>query len=143
MDVTNPYEFIRFGAMDVTKPYEFIGFGVTKPYDFIRFGAMDVSRNDEGAGPGQGAAQTPKNDPQKSSQTAFRYPGLLAIKQLRKMFMSVLVFAVLIKFLAKVGPCGIESHRRPPSFWMVLQPPGAAQTPKMTDFQSNHLSPIG
>ncbi len=33
MDVTNPYEFIGFGAMDVTKPYEFIGFG-----------AMDVLR---------------------------------------------------------------------------------------------------
>ncbi len=31
MDVTNPYEFIGFGAMDVTKPYE-----------FIRFGAMDI-----------------------------------------------------------------------------------------------------
>ncbi len=27
MDVTKPYEFIRFGAMDVTKPCEFIGFG--------------------------------------------------------------------------------------------------------------------
>ena len=24
MDVTNPYEFIGFGALDVTKPYEFI-----------------------------------------------------------------------------------------------------------------------
>ncbi len=27
MDVTKPYEFIRFGAMDVTKPYRFMGFG--------------------------------------------------------------------------------------------------------------------
>jgi hypothetical protein len=27
---------------------------------------------------------------------------------------------------------------RPPPFWMVLKPPGAAQTPKMTDFHSNH-----
>ena len=27
---------------------------------------------------------------------------------------------------------------RPPPFWMVFKPPGAAQTPKMTDFQSNH-----
>ena len=27
MDVTKPYEFIRFGAMDATKPYKFIGFG--------------------------------------------------------------------------------------------------------------------
>ena len=27
MKVTNPYEFIGFGAMEVTKPYEFIGFG--------------------------------------------------------------------------------------------------------------------
>ena len=27
LDVTNPYEFIGFGALDVTKPYEFIGFG--------------------------------------------------------------------------------------------------------------------
>ncbi len=26
MEVTKPYEFIRFGAMDATKPYEFIGF---------------------------------------------------------------------------------------------------------------------
>jgi hypothetical protein len=46
MDVTKPYEFIRFGAMDVTKPYEFIGFGamdVTKPHEFIGFGAMDVT----------------------------------------------------------------------------------------------------
>ena len=37
MDVTKPYEFIRFGAMDVTRPYEFIGLGamdVTKPYGF-------------------------------------------------------------------------------------------------------------
>ena len=37
MDVTKPYEFIRFGAMDVTKPYECIGFGVmdvTKPYEW-------------------------------------------------------------------------------------------------------------
>ncbi len=33
MDVTKPYEFIKFGAMDVTKPYEFIGFG-----------AMDVQK---------------------------------------------------------------------------------------------------
>ena len=43
MDVTKPYEFIRFGAMDVTNPYEFIGFGamdVTKSYEFIRFGAI-------------------------------------------------------------------------------------------------------
>ncbi len=37
MDVTKPYECIRFGAMDVTKPCEFIRFGamdVTKPYEF-------------------------------------------------------------------------------------------------------------
>jgi hypothetical protein len=27
MDVTKPYEFIRFGAMDVTKPYKSMGFG--------------------------------------------------------------------------------------------------------------------
>ncbi len=33
MDITKPYEFIRFGAMDVTKPYE-----------FIRFGAMAVTK---------------------------------------------------------------------------------------------------
>ncbi len=26
MDVTKPYEFIRFGAMDVTKPCGFVGF---------------------------------------------------------------------------------------------------------------------
>ncbi len=41
MDVTKPYEYIRFGAMDVTKPYQFIRFGamdVTKPYEFITFG---------------------------------------------------------------------------------------------------------
>ena len=61
MDVTKPYEFIRFGdihgpkpyefigfgAMDVTKAYEFIGFGAmdgTKPYKFIGFGAMDVTK---------------------------------------------------------------------------------------------------
>jgi hypothetical protein len=34
MDVTKPYEFMRFGAMDVTQPYKFTGFGamdVTKP----------------------------------------------------------------------------------------------------------------
>ncbi len=31
MDVTKPYEFIRFGAMHVTKPYEFIGFGAVGP----------------------------------------------------------------------------------------------------------------
>ncbi len=39
MDVTKPYEFIRFRAMYVTKPYEFIGFGamdVTKPNEFYR-----------------------------------------------------------------------------------------------------------
>ncbi len=38
MDVTKPYEFIRFGAMEATKPYEFIRFGamdVTKPSEFI------------------------------------------------------------------------------------------------------------
>ncbi len=38
MDVTKPYEFIRFGAMDVTKSYTFIRFramDVTKPYKFI------------------------------------------------------------------------------------------------------------
>ncbi len=43
MDVTKPYEFIKFGAMDVTKTYEFIWFGamdVTKPYEFIGFGAF-------------------------------------------------------------------------------------------------------
>ncbi len=42
MDVTKPYEFIRFGAMHVTKPYEFIGIGAMdglKPYEFIGFGA--------------------------------------------------------------------------------------------------------
>ncbi len=27
MDVTKPYEFVRFGAIDVTKPYKSIGFG--------------------------------------------------------------------------------------------------------------------
>ncbi len=27
MDVTKPYEFIKFGAMDLTKPYGFIGLG--------------------------------------------------------------------------------------------------------------------
>ncbi len=47
MDVTKPYEFIRFGAMDVTKPYEFITFGamdVTKPYELICFGPMEVTK---------------------------------------------------------------------------------------------------
>ncbi len=42
MEVTKPYEFIRFGAMEVTKRYEFIGFGAmdaTQPYRFIWFGA--------------------------------------------------------------------------------------------------------
>ncbi len=35
MDVTKPFQFIRFEAMAVTKPYKCIGFGVmgvTKPY---------------------------------------------------------------------------------------------------------------
>ncbi len=44
-DVTEPCEFIGFGAGEVTKPYEFIGFGardVTKPYEFIGFGAVEV-----------------------------------------------------------------------------------------------------
>jgi hypothetical protein len=38
MDVTKPYEFIRFGAMDVTKPYKFIRFGAgmaSKLYIYI------------------------------------------------------------------------------------------------------------
>ncbi len=39
IDVTKPYEFIRFGAMDVTKPYE-----------FIRVGAMDVTKRVWGHG---------------------------------------------------------------------------------------------
>ena len=55
MDVTRPYTFIRFGA-------------ITKPYQFIRFGTP-------------GAAQTPKTDPKKSGQTAFRYPVFLFVAQ--------------------------------------------------------------
>ena len=57
MDVTKPYEFIRFGAMDVTTPYEFIGCGamdVTKPYEFIGFDAMDATRPYEFIGFGEG-----------------------------------------------------------------------------------------
>ncbi len=48
MEVTKPYQFIRFGAMEVTKPYQFMGFGAmdaTKPYHCIGFGAMDVTRH--------------------------------------------------------------------------------------------------
>ena len=42
-----------------------------------------------------------------------------------------------------VGPGGCKTiqkrgGRSPPPFWMVLKHPGAAQTPKMTDFQKNH-----
>ncbi len=50
MDVTQPYEFIWFGAVDVTKPYAFIWFGamdVSKPHKFMRFGAMDVTNTYE------------------------------------------------------------------------------------------------
>ncbi len=45
MEVTKPYEFVRFGAMEVTKPCEYLGFGameVTKPYEFTGFGAMEA-----------------------------------------------------------------------------------------------------
>ena len=35
MDVTKPYEFIRFGAMDVTKPYEFMGFAPMVPQSHV------------------------------------------------------------------------------------------------------------
>ncbi len=38
--VSEPYEFIRFGAMDVTKPYRFIGFGDIhgpRPYELVGF----------------------------------------------------------------------------------------------------------
>ncbi len=56
MDVTKPYEFIRFGAMDVTKPCEFIEFGVmdvTKPHEFIGFGVRDKVRERIRVPPGQ------------------------------------------------------------------------------------------
>jgi hypothetical protein len=46
------------------------------------------------------------------------------------------------------GPWGLQNHPKrwgakvhaigsPPLLWMVLKPPGAAQTPKMEDFTSN------
>ena len=47
-----------------------------------------------------------------------------------------------------VAPGGFKTIQkggglRPPPCWMVLKPPGAAQTPKMTDFlQKDHQSPI-
>ncbi len=46
MDVAEPSEFIRSGAMDVAKPYEFVRFvamDIAKPYEFVRFVAMDFA----------------------------------------------------------------------------------------------------
>ena len=47
MEVTNPYKFMRFGALKVTKLYRFIVFGalkVTKPYKFTWIGAMKITK---------------------------------------------------------------------------------------------------
>ncbi len=43
MEVTKPYEFIRFGAMEVTKPYEFIGFGAKRGFGDDSFAHTPVS----------------------------------------------------------------------------------------------------
>ncbi len=74
LDVTKPYEFIRFGALDVTTPYEFIGFGaleVTKPREFIWFGALDVIKPCEFIG--FGALDGPK-----SAREACAFPNMLS-----------------------------------------------------------------
>jgi len=51
------------------------------------------------------------------------------------------------RFRGLGGPGGLKNYRkkggglRPPPLWMVLRPPGAAQTPKTTDFQPNPKPP--
>jgi hypothetical protein len=94
--------------MDVTKPYKFIGLGVmdvTKPYKLLGFGAMDVTKSYAIRG-----------------DWGHGCHHTIVRKDRRSVILTVWV-------LAK------EGGRSPPPFGTISGAPGAAQTPKMTDFR--------
>ncbi len=58
MDVTNPYEFIGFGAMGVTKPCKFIGFGA-RPCErgpYLHYNSLVGSGEVDTPAPGGGSS---------------------------------------------------------------------------------------